>query len=77
MSQLQMLNAGYIYNYEHVITQQLISAMESLILAHSLSPRIVPMSCLCPLDAAAFLRRVAYRYWPMIHRRCMLCRESL
>ncbi len=29
MSQLQMLNAGKIYNYEHVITQQLISAMES------------------------------------------------
>ncbi len=28
VSQLQMVIAGYIYNYEHVITQRLISEME-------------------------------------------------
>ncbi len=33
VSQLQMVIAGYIYNYEHVITLRLISAMEHLIQA--------------------------------------------
>jgi hypothetical protein len=35
-----------------------------------------PLSCLCSLDAAALLWRVAYRYWPMIHHRRVLCRET-
>jgi hypothetical protein len=42
MAQLQMLIAGYIYNYEHVITLRLMSAMEHL------------KSCLCPCDEAAY-----------------------
>jgi hypothetical protein len=33
LSQLQMVIAGYIYNYEHVITQRLVSAVEHLIRA--------------------------------------------
>jgi hypothetical protein len=35
------------------------------------------MSCLCPRNEAAVLWRVAYCCWPMTHRRCVLCRESL
>jgi hypothetical protein len=34
------------------------------------------MSCLCPGDEVALLWRVAYRYWPIIHCRCVLCCES-
>ncbi len=33
VSQFQMVISGYIYNYEHDITQRLISAMEHLIRA--------------------------------------------
>jgi hypothetical protein len=33
VSRLQIVIAGYIYNYVHVITQRLISAMEHLIRA--------------------------------------------
>jgi hypothetical protein len=29
------------------------------------------MSCLCPLNEVAFLWRVAYLYWPLIHHRCV------
>jgi hypothetical protein len=33
---------------------------------------LYPMSCLCPRDEAAFLWRVAYCCWPVMHRICML-----
>jgi hypothetical protein len=35
------------------------------------------MSCLCPRNEAAFLWKVSYPYWPVIHPRCVLCHESL
>jgi hypothetical protein len=58
-----------LHNYEHVITQQL-HRLWKVRSARSLSPWIVLMTCLCPRNAAAFLWRVAYPYWPMIHPRC-------
>jgi hypothetical protein len=35
------------------------------------------MPCLCPHNEGAFLWRVAYCYWLVIHPRCVLCLESL
>jgi hypothetical protein len=57
-----------LHNYEHFFTQKLYQLWK-VWSPFSLCPRIVPMSCLCPRNAAAFLWRVAFRYWPMIHHR--------
>jgi hypothetical protein len=63
-----------LHNYEHVITQQLISAMESPI------GRIAYLnelsSAFCPHDEAAVFWRVAYCCWPMIHEICVFCPDS-
>jgi hypothetical protein len=60
MSQLQMVIAGYITQLWTCYHTAIISAMESPNCVYCLSPWIVPMSCLCPHDKAAFLWRVIY-----------------
>jgi hypothetical protein len=52
MLQLQMVIAGYIYNYQHVITQWLISAMK-----HLLPSWLISMNC-------SHLACVSLMKWP-------------
>jgi hypothetical protein len=62
------------HNYEHVITKQIISAIEisiwCLAYLHKLS------SASCPCDKASVLWRIAYCSCAMMHLRCVFCHES-